>query len=232
MFRHLSINQQTKLLSQLAQHVTAEKLDRMTAVLNQRTRTLAVMLENIVDPHNAGAALRSCDGFGVQDVHIVDDRQTFEPATASTTGAFKWITRYRYQNQTQTATSDCLTHLKAQGYHIVATTLRGGSIPIQQFPLTQKTVVCFGNEESGLSDTAHDLADSFVHVPMVGFAQSYNISVTVAICLFALREKLLASNLDWHLINTEKTHLKLQWITQLLPNGEMLLRHYLAKGDL
>lgn len=231
MFRHLSTNQQEILLSQLAQHVTAEKLARITAVLAQRTRTLAVMLENIVDPHNAGAALRSCDGFGVQDMHIVDDQQTFEPATASTTGSFKWISRYIYQSQTgKTATSDCLMALKAQGYHIVATTLRGDSIPIQQFTLQQKTVVCFGNEEHGLSDTAHALADTFVHVPMVGFAQSYNISVTVAMCLFVLRQKLLASELSWHLTKTEKTMIQLEWLQQLLPNGDILVRHYLGQS--
>ncbi|MEM7797959.1 MAG: RNA methyltransferase, partial [Chloroflexota bacterium] len=182
--------QKHNLVAYLSQFVTPHKKQLIKEIINLRTQHITVLLENIYQPHNASAVLRSCDCFGVQDVHIIEDENPYRINPEVAMGATKWLTLHRYALPQLNNTDLCLSQLKAQGYKIVATTLREGSISLLDFPIDKKIALCFGTEAEGLSEQIHAEADYFLQIPMYGFTQSYNISVSAALCLFELTKKL------------------------------------------
>jgi len=212
------------LIKYLSQFVTQRKRGRMQQVLQQRTRHLTVVLENIFQPHNASAVIRSCDCFGVQDLHIIEQKNTFRPNKDIALGANQWVSLHKYQSS-----KACIEHLKNNGYQIAALTLKPYSQPLHELDITQKTALCFGMEEHGLSDIMHQHADHFVFIPMHGFTQSFNISVSAAISLYSLTEKLRASTQNWQLNDHEQQTLSLEWLIRATPKGKLLVREYLKK---
>jgi tRNA (guanosine-2'-O-)-methyltransferase len=142
-------------------------------------------------------------------------------------GATKWLSIHRYQ----AGTRPCLTALQERGYRIAAATLRPGGVPVQEIDLAQPLALCFGTEEEGLSDEAHDLADLFVRVPMQGFTQSFNVSVTAALFLYDLTGRLRASDYPWPLSPAEKRTLTLDWYLRSLRRGDLAARRFLRQRE-
>lgn len=222
----------------MREHITPERQQKMAAVLAFRTRYLTVFVEDLYDPRNVSAILRSCDCFGVQDVHAVEKRNEFPRYGGyAAAGAENWVSVHRYTDEAGLGTTSCLQQLKQKGYFVVATTLRetADSLGTEQdfsldaLPLNQPLALCYGNEEVGLSREAHQLADAFVHIPMYGFTQSFNISVTVALSLHMLTQRLHQSDVAWQLSEAEKVAIELEWLVRTMLNGEMVVAHYLAE---
>ena len=213
----------------LAQFVTEHKKALMSAALAQRTRYVTVVLEEIYQPHNASACIRSCDCFGVQDVHIIEGVNPYRINKEIALGAAQWLTLHRYGRPGGANTVRAVEALRAAGYLIGATTLRDASLPLKELPLDRKVALLFGTEEKGLSDTAHALADFNVHIPMVGFTQSFNISVSVALCLYELTGRLRRSDLPWELTAEEKNDLLLTWLMRTATRGDALARQFLRE---
>ena len=213
----------SQLIEYLSSFVTDNKKQRIQQTLDNRTRFLTLVLEDIYQPHNASAVLRSCECFGIQDVHIIEQNNPYKVNPDVTLGAAKWLSLYRYRKPNVNNTIQCLENLKSKGYQIAAATLREDCIPLQSFELQQKTAICFGAEELGLTDIAHDLADVFVKIPMRGFTQSFNISVSAALFLFNLTEKLKQNNFAWQLTEEEKLDLTIEWLTKSIPHGEKIV---------
>lgn len=228
----LSFEQKKAFVDYLYTFVTDHKRNLIGRVLAKRTRYLTVVLENIYQPHNASAVLRSCDCFGVQDVHIIEDENEYRINPDVALGASKWLTLHRHGRVQANNTHLCLEKLRAQGYRIAATTLRPGSIPLQALDVAQKTALCFGTEELGLSAEAHELADVYVQIPMVGFTQSFNISVSAALTLYDLTNKLHARPpADWQLTPEEQLDVTAVWLLRATTNGRALGRHYFRQHN-
>ena len=141
----------------------------MERVLDLRTQSLTVVLEDVFQPHNASAAVRSCECFGIQDVHIVEGKFPYRLNKDVVLGASKWIELHRYGGPGVDHTRVCLDRIKGEGFAIAATTLSNDAVPIDQLNVSQNLALCFGSEEDGLSDTAMNLADLLVKIPMFGF---------------------------------------------------------------
>lgn len=221
--------QRADLIAHLSQFISASRQERVQQVLAQRTRYLTVVLEDIYQPHNASAVLRSCECFGLQDVHIIEKRNNFRPNPEIALGAPKWLTMRYYRQEAGQNTQTCLQSLRAQGYRIAATTLRSDSLPIHELSLNQPIALCFGTEAQGLSETAHELADVFVQIPMFGFTQSFNISVTAALFLYDLTSRLRQSTAAWQLTAAEKEVLTLAWYGRIVAHSDIIIRRYLAQ---
>ena len=189
-------------------------------ILAQRTRYLCVVVEDLYQPHNGAAVIRACERFGIQDLHVISNRNPFQVSPEVAGGARQWITVHQTRETKAGQTPTVLGKLKEQGYRIACTTLREGAIPIAELPLDHKIALCFGTEELGLSEEAHTMADYFVHIPMLGFTQSFNISVSAAICLFELSSRLKETNLPWQLTEAEKSVLRARWTAKLATNGD------------
>ncbi|MEY3236106.1 MAG: hypothetical protein RI883_207 [Bacteroidota bacterium] len=193
-----------------------EMYDRIAA---ERTKHITVVLENIHQEHNASAVLRSCDCFGIQDLHVIEKNNQYKVQRDIALGAGRWVDLYNYDKGTQPSI-DCIQKLKAKGYKIVATTPHTNDVTINDLNLDQPIALVFGTEHVGISPEIIEMADEFVKIPMFGFSESFNISVSVAISLNTIRHRLENSEINWKLSEKEQTLLKLKWCKKILRSGQ------------
>ncbi len=198
-------------LEYLLSLVSEQKRKKVERVIQNRTRYVTVVLENIEHAHNASAVVRSCDIFGVQDVNIITSKRSFALENGISKGASKWVDLYRYDD-----TVSCVNALKKQGYKIVATTPHKKGYELTELPVDAKQAIFFGTEISGLSKEALELADEFVTIPMFGFTESFNISVSVSIFLYQVITKLHNSSIEWRLSKEEKNKILILWLQRVL----------------
>lgn len=213
----------------------------MTEVLQWRTRYVTVLLEDIYQSQNASAVLRTCDALGVQDVYIVENWNAYRVNPDVSLGAEKWLTLHRFRapgrNEEQLAGMDAMPErfpateaamkdLRARGYMMVATSPHASACALDDLPLDRPLAFLFGNEREGLSLHALQCADICLRLPMYGFAESYNISVSVAITLFSVLERLRRSDASWRLGEDEREELLLAWYRRTLSSGEALERAF------
>lgn len=187
-------------------------------ISKERTKHLTVVLENIYQEHNASAVLRTCDCFGIQELHAIEKNNQYKVQRDIALGAGRWVDLYNY-NLGESPTMDCINKLKQKGYKIVATTPHEKDVTIQELDLTHPIALVFGTERKGISQEILDSADEFVKIPMYGFTESFNISVSVALALNVLRDRLEKSDLDWKLNEQEQTLLKIKWCKKILRSG-------------
>lgn len=200
----------------LSQFVTDERLQRFEEVLDWRTRHLTVVLEDIFQPHNASAVLRTCDLRGVQDIHVVENRNHYAVNPEVVMGSTKWLSLYHY-NEMDFNTPVAFEHLRNQGYKIVATCPHRDDFTPETLPLNHPVALVFGTEKEGLSDYAIENADMHLVIPMFGFTESYNISVSAALLLYTLTNRLHAdSEIDWRLSEAERNAVRLLWTRRTL----------------
>ena len=224
----MSIQETKGLISYLSGFVTEARLKRFEEVLKNRTRHIAIGLENIYQPHNASAVLRSCDCFGIQDVHIIENenKYTFNPDVSL--GSEKWLTLQRY-NAGDKSLDNCIDTLKEKGYKIAVTSLHKDNYTIEEVPLTNKIALFFGTEMRGATAELESKADMFVKIPMLGFTESFNISVAAALIMYALSSRLRKENIKWELNEKDKETLRLQWLRNTIPKVELIEKDFLEK---
>lgn len=206
-----------ELIESLWSFISENKRQKMLDVIQNRTRHITVVLEDIFQPHNASAVLRTCDIFGIQDMHVIEAKYTFKAVTPIAMGSAKWVDVHQHLT-----TADAVIKLKSQDYCIVATTPHTQSCELPDLPVNKKMALLFGSEQTGLSDVALQHADMFVKIPMYGFAESFNISVSVALCLYDIMTRLHQSDVAWHLTQEEKDDVLLRWISKVSKTAQFL----------
>ena len=215
-----------KLIEHLQSFVTEERLQLFNQILNQRTRYLSFALENIYQPQNASAVLRTCDCFGLQDVHIIENEYEYNINPKVALGSAKWLSMHRY-NEKQDNTQEAINSIRKKGYRIVATTPHTNDLSLLNFDLEAgPSVFFFGTELTGLSEAVLDQADEFVKIPMYGFTESFNISVSAAITAHELSTRLRKSNIDWHLKPHEKEELMFKWLAASIKRSEKIIKRF------
>ncbi len=214
-----------ELLNYLEGFVTEKRKNLFKKVLEQRTRHFSIVLENIYQPHNSSAVVRSCDIFGVQDVHVIENTYSSKVSRHVARGSQKWLTFQRYSKDLNN-TEECFENLRSQGYQIIATTPHNDSCYLDDFDISKKSAFVFGVEKEGVSDYVKENADGFLKIPMVGFTESLNISVAAAIILENLTTRLRKSELNWQLSSEEILHLYEEWIQKSIKNVDKIKDHY------
>lgn len=216
-----------ELIQFLSGFITAERLDLFHKVLSFRTNYITVVLEDIYQTQNASAVLRSADCFGVQNVHVIENKNIFQVNPDVVRGASNWVSVNRY-NQGQMNTSEAIRKLKADGYRIIATSPHEHDVNLEEFDLEKgKAAFIFGTERPGLTTIAKNEADEFMKIPMVGFTESLNVSVSVAVTLHYLMHKLRNNpSIDWHLTETEKQKLLLNWLRMTIKRVDLLEKKF------
>lgn len=222
----MTIDQKKELLEFLYKYKTDNKVEAFEKVINYRTRHLTVVLEDIYQSHNASAVVRTCDIYGVQDLHIIENVNKYTINPKVVMGSAKWVDMHRH-NKRGGNTVETLQELKKQGYRIVATSPHSQGYSIHDLPLDQKIALCFGTELTGLSDEALALADDYVTIPMYGFTESFNISVSAAICLSHLTKRLHDSEVEWQLNEEQKLDLLIDWTVKCLNKGDVVKKEFL-----
>ena len=215
------------LLDFLSQFITDDRKQRFEEVLAWRTRHVTVVLEDIFQPHNASAVLRSCDLRGIQDVHIVENNFRYDVNPEVVMGSNKWLDLCHY-NGAEFNTPSAFERLHDLGYQIVATCPHRNDFTPESLPLDKPVALVFGTEKQGLSEYAIENADMHIRIPMFGFTESYNLSVSAALLLYTLTNRLHASSdIDWHLSEDAKKLVRLEWTRRTLSR----IRQYERKFD-
>ncbi len=220
-----------KYIEYLEQFVTEKRKKLFKKVLSERTRHFTVAIEDIFQPHNASAVVRTCDIFGIQDMHVIESKYKFYASRLVAKGAQKWIDFSMYNQKNANNTLDCIASLKEKGYKIIATTPHNESCLLKDFDITQKSAFFFGVEKEGLSKDVMDNADGFLKIPMVGFTESLNISVAAAIILQNMNEKLKASDVDWQLSSVEKLEKYQDWLEKTIKSIKKIKAKYYSENE-
>jgi tRNA (guanosine-2'-O-)-methyltransferase len=221
-----------ELINYLSSFLSDNRLSAFKRSLSFRTRYITVVLEDIYQSQNASAVLRTCDCFGIQDVHIIENQNKFNEYINVTRGSTKWIDLHHY-NQKDNNSLSAIERLKNDGYKIVATSPHLNTIELENFDLTiGKSAFVFGNEKRGISDIVKQNADYFMKIPMFGFTESLNLSVSVAIILYHLTSKLKLLPIKWKLSEFEQEQIMLNWLKKSLKSGDLLIKNFLESKEI
>ena len=219
-----------ELIKYLGQIITPERNKLINENVKNRTRYMTVVLEDIFQPHNASAVLRSCDCFGVQDIHIIENENEYNINPDVTKGSTKWLDLHKYNSESNNTLST-INKLKEQGYRIIATSPHYDDVNLEDFDVTKgKFALMFGSEGPGLSKIALDNADEFMKIPMYGFTESFNISVSAAIILHHLSLKLREKNINYSLSELEEEDVILEWLKRSIKKSDMIISDFLNKN--
>jgi tRNA (guanosine-2'-O-)-methyltransferase len=229
-------NDQSALISFLSGFVSESRLELMEQVLSQRTRHVTVVLEDLYQSQNASAVVRTCECLGIQDVHVVEDRSRYGTNKKVLKGSHHWvdIIKHRIRNNDDTSrdleVGRVLKGLREKGYRILVTSVNPGSASIHDVDITKGPVaLVMGNELRGTSEEMVNAADELVHIPMVGFTESFNVSVSAAICLSVFRRKMEAGGeeeVNWRLSPDEQQALRLKWLRGMVKKSAVLERRF------
>jgi len=208
--------------------VTTDRKQRFLDVVKHRTRYLTVVIENLYQSHNTSAVLRTCDCFGIQDVHIIENKNKYTINDEIALGSSNWLNIQHY-NQSDNNTRQCLETLKRNGYTVVATSPHKNDCFLEDLKTDKKIALVFGTEKDGLSETAIACADEFVKIPMNGFTESFNISVSAGIFLHYLTNKIRNSKIDWQLTYNEREEILFEWLKTSIKSSEALIEDFYHK---
>lgn len=210
-----------ELLTHLQTYLTDRRKETFERVLTKRTQHFTVVTEDVFQLHNTSAVMRSCEVFGVQDLSIVEEENTKRIDKEIAMGAQKWVDLHRFSS-----VRSCIDSLRAEGYQIVATSPHNESVYLHDFDVTKKSAFFFGKEKDGLSDTVLQEADVCLKIPMYGFTESLNISVSAAIILQYVVTKLKQSEVDWSLSEEKKNELRLLWAKNTIRSIDDIIGRY------
>lgn len=211
-----------KIIDILEPFVSDHKRAVISSVLDQRTRQVTLVFEDIDKPHNISAVLRTAECMGLQDLHFIQNNKPYTVNKRITKGAAKWVSMHHYADKKADNLDECYRHLRNNGYKIYATSLHQTSISIDDLDAKQPTAIVFGTESAGISEQAGQKADGLVHIPMAGFTESFNLSVSAAICLSIFKRK----SKQWSPLSPlEKLTLKADWYQKVVRASEKILVH-------
>ena len=199
--------------------MTPERMQRLSSVLGKRQGNITLVLENVFDPHNISAVMRTCDAVGIQEVFILNTKipRHKKWGAKSSSSAAKWLTVYQFENA-----GECFSSLRKRYSKILTTHLSSDAIGLHAIDMTEPIALVFGNEHTGVSEEIRAMADGNFIIPQMGIIQSLNISVACAVSIYeAFRQKKLAGHYDQPgLPNQEMDHLLWQWGYEHLDTDE------------
>jgi len=213
------------LYKNMCRHVSPERLKRIEEIAPFRTRYITLILENIHYTQNLSAIVRSCDCFGIQDIHLAGKQKPERLNRHVSLGAANWVDVYRHEGEGEV---EIANSLKQDGYRIIAALPSAEAVSISDIDLSKgKTAVILGNEMEGISDKCSSLIDEAVTIPMHGFSESFNISVSAAVILYQLTTRLRSDpHIQWQLSEQEILELKYRWIRKSARRGKIIESEY------
>lgn len=213
----------------LEQHISAHRLQKIKNVLAQRTRHLTVVLENLYHPENGNAVIRSVECFGLQEMYVVQEKYDWKYSLKIARGAAKWTDVHAYGTEEGGAVA-CYRQLRERGYQLVATDPQPGSCTAQNLDISRPVALIFGTESTGVAPETLAMADARIHIPMVGFTESFNISVSAGILLAQLRQRLEVEVPNWQLPEADQMSIYADWLVKSVRHADALLRAFEKEG--
>ncbi|TDS57561.1 TrmH family RNA methyltransferase [Myroides indicus] len=209
-------------LAYLETFLTENRIERFKEILENRTKHITVVAEDVYQLHNTSAVMRSCEVFGVQSLSVIEQKFGKRIDKQIALGAEKWVDIHRYNS-----VQGCIDSIKAQGYKVVATTPHGKAQNLDKFDLSAPAAIFFGTEKTGLSPEIIEQADDYITIPMVGFTESLNISVSAAIIIQSLTTRLRESDINWQLSEHELLAKQIDWARKSIKDIDFITERYL-----
>ncbi|MBO2545418.1 RNA methyltransferase [Salegentibacter sp. BDJ18] len=213
--------QKTSLLEHLETFLTPRRIALFNKVIVERTNHFTVATQDVYQLHNTSAVIRSCEVFGIQNIHVIEERKPKRIDREIAMGAQKWVDVNRYSTS-----KECIKELREKGYQIVATTPYGESTALKDFNIEKPSAIFFGTEKEGLSNEILNEADCRLNIPMFGFTESLNISVSAAIILQSITSRLKSSEINWQLSEEDKIKLKYEWLKKCIKNSNSIIAQF------
>lgn len=210
-----------ELLDYLETIITEERKQRFIKVLQSRSKHFSIAVEDVFQLHNTSAVMRSCEVFGIQELNVIEQRFGKQIDKQIAMGAQKWVDIIRHNNSLE-----CIDSLRKKGYQIIATTPHNDSTFLEDFNILKPSAIFFGTEKEGLSEEVLKNADGFLKIPMVGFTESLNISVSAAIIIQNLMQRLRASDINWRLSEEEILDKRLDWSRKSIKDIDFIERRF------
>ncbi|MGQ7946962.1 TrmH family RNA methyltransferase [Flavobacterium sp. WC2509] len=205
--------------------LTDNRKERFLNVLKTRTKHFTIAVEDVFQMHNASAVMRSCEVFGIQELHVIEERYGKRIDKEIAMGAQKWVDISTYDSVT-----NCIDTLKGKGYQIIATTPHENDCLLEDFDISKPSALFFGTERDGLSEEIISKADGFLKIPMVGFTESLNISVSAAIIIQNLTNRLRNSEINWQLTEEEILVKRLDWAKKSIKDIKRIEARYFEEN--
>ena len=212
-------------LSYLEGILTENRKAKFLKVLGNRTNHFTVAIEDVFQLHNTSAVMRSCEVFGIQQLNVIEEKYGKKIDKEIAMGAQKWVDVNRFDS-----ISECIQSIKSKGYRIIATTPHENDCLLDDFDISQPSAFFFGTERNGLSEEVLSHADGFLKIPMAGFTESLNISVSAAIIIQNLMARLHQSAIDWHLSEEEMFEKRLDWARNSIKDIKRIEARYYAEN--
>ena len=220
-----------ELIEYLKSFVTEERIQLFEEKLELRSRKLTLVLEDVFQSRNISAAIRSLDCFGLQDIHIIENKNEFVSDKTVSLGSGKWLNVIKH-NKKENNTNDCIKRLQKEGYQIIATTPHNPDISLDEVDIeNNKIAILLGTELTGLSDEALQLADKKMKINMYGFTESLNISVSAAICCQNLSNRMRKKDDSWRIKEEEKLDIILNWLRNTIKSSSEIEQDFIRKRD-
>ena len=214
-----------ELLNYLEGFLTENRKEGFLRVLKNRTKHFTIAMEDVYQLHNTSAVMRSCEVFGIQELNVIEQKFGKRIDTEIAMGAQKWVDVFRYNS-----VQSCMDEMRAKGYQIIATTPHDESCFLHEFDITKPAALFFGTERDGLSQEVLDQADGFLKIPMVGYTESLNISVSAAIIIQNLTNRLRNSDINWQLSEEEILEKRLAWAKNSIKDIKRIEKRYFEEN--
>lgn len=214
-------NKTQDLLAYLEGFITENRKEGFLRVLKNRTKHFTVAMEDVFQLHNTSAVMRSCEVFGIQELNVIEQKFGKSIDKEIAMGAEKWVDINRFSS-----IQDCITNLKGKGYQIIATTPHNDSCLLHEFDISKPSALFFGTERDGLSEEVMQQADGFLKIPMVGYTESLNISVSAAIIIQDVTNRLRQSEIKWQLTDEEVLDKRLDWARKSIKDIEFIEKKF------
>ncbi|MDK2772031.1 MAG: RNA methyltransferase [Flavobacterium sp.] len=210
-----------ELLAYLEEFITENRKEGFKRVLQNRTKHFTIAMEDVYQLHNTSAVMRSCEVFGIQELNVIEQRFGKRIDKEIALGAEKWVDVRRFST-----IQNCIDDLKGKGYQIIATTPHDDSCYLQDFDISKPSAIFFGTEKLGLSEEVMQQADGYLKIPMVGFTESLNISVSAAIIIQDITARLRRSNINWQLTDEEFFEKQLDWTRKSIKDIDFIEKKF------
>ncbi|TDD98745.1 TrmH family RNA methyltransferase [Flavobacterium cellulosilyticum] len=204
--------------------LTENRKNKFLKVLENRTKHFTVVVEDIFQMHNASAVMRSCEVFGIQELNVIEQRYGKSIDKEIAMGAQKWVDINTFDSVTS-----CVDTIKNKGYQIIATTPHENDCELEDFDITKPSALFFGTERDGLSQEILQKADGFIKIPMVGFTESLNISVSASIIIQNLTRRLQKSKIEWQLSEQEILIKRMEWARNSIKDIKRIEERYYSE---
>ena len=209
------------LLEYLEGFITDNRKKGFLKVLQNRTKHFTIAMEDVYQLHNTSAVMRSCEVFGIQELNVIEQKFGKRIDTEIAMGAQKWVDVNRFNT-----VQSCVDEMRAKGYQIIATTPHNDSCMLHEFDISKRSALFFGTEKNGLSEEVLHQVDGFIKIPMVGYTESLNISVSAAIIIQDVTNRLRQSSIDWHFTEEEILEKRLDWTRKSIKDIDFIEKKF------